>query len=106
MPRDLPDDLARLGDDLTAAAARRIAARRHRIDVAARLAATAAAGALALAVLAPGTLAPSDNGGPALLAAEPAAAAPGCDDLRGGRMKACLAAGEEAMVLYRPYAVQ
>ena len=55
----LPPDLSRLGDDLTRAAARSLAARRHRRAFIARLAATVAAGVLAVAVLSPAALGPA-----------------------------------------------
>ena len=46
-------DLSRLGDDLARAAARSLAARRHRRALISARAATAVAGVLALAVLSP-----------------------------------------------------
>jgi hypothetical protein len=55
----LPPDLSRLGDELTRAAARSLAARRHRRALIARGAATAVAGVLAVAVLAPAALGPA-----------------------------------------------
>jgi hypothetical protein len=55
----LPPDLSRLGDELIGAAARSLAARRHRRALIARGAATAVAGVLALAVLSPATLGPA-----------------------------------------------
>jgi hypothetical protein len=55
----LPPDLSRLGDDLTRAAARSLAARRHRRGLIARVAATAVAGVLAVAVLSPAALGPA-----------------------------------------------
>jgi hypothetical protein len=107
MPRDLPDDLSRLGDDLTAAATRRIGARRRRARLAIRLATSAAAAAVALAALAPGALAPSARDGYTLLASGPAA----CSYPRGEwqtMQNACVVAGAGAgaMILYRPYAVR
>ncbi len=83
MPHELPDDLSHLGDRLTAAAARDIAARRRRASFARRMVATAAAAALAIAVAAPGTLAPSvRDGGGALFASERATPGP-CEYPRG-----------------------
>jgi hypothetical protein len=61
MSEQLPPELSKLGDQIYAAAARSVFARRRRIALVARLAATAMAGALALAVLAPGALAPADR---------------------------------------------
>jgi hypothetical protein len=55
----LPPDLSRLGDELTRAAARSLAARRHRRALIARGAATAVAGVLAVAVLSPAALGPA-----------------------------------------------
>jgi hypothetical protein len=55
----LPPDLSRLGDELTGAAARAVAARRHRRALMARGAATAVAGVLAIAVLSPAALGPA-----------------------------------------------
>jgi hypothetical protein len=85
----LPPDLARLGDELTRAAARSLAARRHRRELLARGAATVVAGVLAIAALSPGAL------GPAQLAPRPVASVPpalvagdvasGCDQGRGSR---------------------
>jgi hypothetical protein len=58
----LPPDLSRLGDQLTAAAARSLAARRHRRRLVARGVATAVAGVLAIAVLSPAALGPAQLG--------------------------------------------
>jgi len=55
----LPPDLSRLGDELTRAAARSLAARRHRRALIARGAATVVAGVLAIAVLSPAALGPA-----------------------------------------------
>ena len=94
---ELPPDLARLGDDLAAAARRSAAARarRHRFTVAASV------GAVAFAVLTPGAL------GPALREVTFAGAAarvapPGCDQPRGARFT--MAACERPKILDRPAA--
>lgn len=58
----LPPDLSRLGDQLTAAASRSLAARRHRRALLARGAGAAVAGVLAVAVLAPAALGPAQLG--------------------------------------------
>jgi hypothetical protein len=81
---DLPDDLARLGDDLVAAATRdtRRRERRRRFVVA------VAAGALAFAALTPAALGPAER---QLTLVEAGFAPPGCDHPRGARftMAAC-----------------
>jgi hypothetical protein len=67
----LPPDLSRLGDELTAAAARAVAERRSRRRRCARALTSAAAGLASLVVLAPAALTP-DSGGRSLLAQESA----------------------------------
>jgi hypothetical protein len=57
----LPPDLSRIGDELTGAAARSLAARRHRRALVGRAAATAVAGVLALAILSPAALGPAQT---------------------------------------------
>lgn len=57
----LPPDLSRLGDELTAAAARSIATRRHRRSVLGRGVATAIAAVLTVAVLSPAGLGPAQR---------------------------------------------
>jgi hypothetical protein len=99
MAHRLPPDLARLGDELTAAAERRVADRaratRHRW-----LALAGVSGALAFAALTPAGLAPSVRDLGALAAATPVAQ---CKQPASEKfMKAC----EPVMVLYRPYAVR
>jgi hypothetical protein len=81
----LPPDLDRLGDQLTVAAARELAARRRRRELVARLAATAVAAVLATAALAPGGLGSADSPPAArhvLLALAPTPT--WCDPPRGG----------------------
>src|SRR5690242_9567787 len=55
----LPPDLSRLGDELTRAAARSLAARRHRRALLVRATLTIVAGILTIAVLAPAALGPA-----------------------------------------------
>jgi hypothetical protein len=61
MTSQLPPDLSRLGDQLARATERHATARRRRVHVLARVAATAVAAALALAVLWPGALGSADR---------------------------------------------
>jgi hypothetical protein len=91
---DLPPDLARLGDDLVAAA-RRTAARRERTR---RFAVAVTAGALAFAALTPAAL------DPALRDVTFAARyeAPGCEHPRGARFT--MAACKGSSTLNRPAA--
>jgi hypothetical protein len=87
----LPPDLSRLGDELTSAAARAIATRRHRRAVVVRGALAALAGVLTIAVLTPAALGPAQLAPrpftaaaprlPATLVAESVAS--GCDQARG-----------------------
>jgi hypothetical protein len=90
----LPPDLSRIGDELTAAATRSLAARRRRA-LAARWAATAVAGALAFAALTPARLGTAQGGLPGTtVLASTAALHAGCDQLRGAQQTppACIAA--------------
>jgi hypothetical protein len=86
----LPPDLSRLGDELTSATARALAARRHRRALLGRGAATALAGVLAIAVLSPAALGPAqlaprqlaESPAPSLVASDVES---GCDLGRGSR---------------------
>lgn len=100
MHSDLPDDLQRLGDQLTGAAARAAAAERLRRRARRRLALTATTGALVFATLTPGALGPADRD--VRLAAVPADgfASPRCDQPRGARF--ALPACDAATGLDRP----
>jgi len=95
----LPPDLARLGDDLVAAARRTARERRERRR---RFAVAVVTGALAFAALTPTTLDPAHRR-LALVAAD-GFARPGCDHARGARFT--MAACEGPAVLHRPYAIQ
>jgi hypothetical protein len=95
----LPPDLDRLGDELTSAAARRIAARK-RAARRRRLVLAGVVAALAVAVLTPTGLAPSERGAVFTLSGQVPTA--GCDNPEGGLLPEC----EHVMVLYRPYAVR
>jgi hypothetical protein len=76
---DLPPDLARLGDELFAAAGR-AAERRERRR---RFAVAACVGALAFAVMTPASLGPAQR--EVTFLAEASFAPPGCDHPRGAR---------------------
>jgi hypothetical protein len=94
-PPPLPPDLERVGDEIVAAAARDLAARRHRRGLAARTAGTVIAAVLAGAVLLPAALGPSTRG-PLLARTAPLGfvpAQPTACDQPGGRvtLPACLA---------------
>ena len=80
----LPDDLARLGDDLVAAATRTTQRRERRR----RFAIAVAVGAFAFAALTPAALGPAQR---ELTLVEASFAPPGCDHPRGARftMAAC-----------------
>ena len=88
----LPPDLSRLGDELTAAAARSLRVRRRRA-LAARWATTVVAGALAFAALTPARLGTAVSGGGGTVLASSSAHA-GCDQLRGAQqaLPACAVA--------------
>jgi hypothetical protein len=84
----LPPDLSRLGDELAAAAARSIAARRHRRSVLGRGMATTIAAILTVAVLSPAALGPGQR--MPLIGGDHSALASlsvdrGCDQPRGQR---------------------
>lgn len=84
----MPPDLERLGEQLASATAR-AGLRRHRNAVVARLGATGAAAALALAVFAPGALQPADGARTLALASTGAAYRPtACDQPRGATFAA------------------
>jgi hypothetical protein len=103
MPDRLPEDLERLGEQLTAAAGHTLSRRRRRADLRRRVTTSGVIGALAFAVLTPGALEPGLRDlGSLAVAAEPLA----CDQPRGARfsMPACNARATGAMVLHRPYA--
>lgn len=61
MRQHLPPELSRLGDEICAAAERTVTARRRRVEVLARLAASGVAGVIAFAVLTPTALGPADR---------------------------------------------
>ena len=61
MPEPLPPELSRLGDEICAAAERRVDARRRRWELTSRLATTGVLGALVFAVLTPSALSPADH---------------------------------------------
>jgi hypothetical protein len=89
----MPPDLSRIGDELAAAAARSLRARRRRALVA-RAAVTATAGVLAIAALTPGELGTAQGGRPlTTLLASTSSAPAGCDQLRGAQqsLPACAA---------------
>jgi hypothetical protein len=94
----LPPDLARLGDELVAAARRTTHTRRARRR---RLALAAVTGAMAFLALSPAALEPSHRN-LALVAADSDERS-GCDRPRGARP--ALAACETRMILNRPYAI-
>jgi hypothetical protein len=95
----LPPDLARLGDELVAAARRTAGLRRARRR---RFAVAVLAGALAFGALTPAALDPAHRELTiATVAAKPTPA--GCDHARGARTT--LVGCEGPMVLYRPYAI-
>lgn len=81
---ELPDDLARLGDDLVAAATRTT----HRRERRRRFVVAVVVGALAFAALTPAALGPAQR---QLTIAEATFGPPGCDHPRGARftMAAC-----------------
>ena len=89
----LPPDLDRLGDQLAAAAARSLAARRRRTALVARLAATAVVAVLAFTAFAPARLGPgavTERGRALLALASVTVSDPpvpiACDQPRGGRL--------------------
>jgi hypothetical protein len=111
MGERLPDDLDRLGNQITTAAERKLAARRRRSELSWRLATTGVVGALVFAVLTPAALEPAQRGADVLeIAALPAADAMdrmACDQPRGARfaLPACTVATDgTARILRRTYA--
>jgi hypothetical protein len=91
---DLPPDLARLGDDLIAAAQRSTARRERRR----RFAIAVAGGALAFAALTPAALGPAQR---EVILGDTAAVsttAPGCDHPRGARFTMLASCGEATVV--------
>jgi hypothetical protein len=101
----LPPDLARVGDDLVAAAERAVARRHARRRLIARLAATSVAAVAALTALVPAALGPANRGGTSaslFVRVEPPGLPVACDLPRGGRLSlpACLAG--EPIRLGRP----
>jgi hypothetical protein len=113
MGERLPDDLERLGNQITTAADRRLAARRRRSELSRRLTTTSVVGALAFAVLTPAALGPAQRGTAVLeVAALPAgetADRMACDQPRGAHfaLPACTVATDgSARILRRTYANQ
>jgi hypothetical protein len=97
----LPPDLSRIGDELTAAAARSLRARRRR-TLAARWAATAVAGALAFAALTPARLGTAVGvGAPGSTVLASTSAPAGCDQLRGAQQTLPACAVAVPAVTYR-----
>jgi hypothetical protein len=94
----LPPDLARLGDDLVAAARRTTSARSARRR---RFAVTALTGALAFAALTPTALDPAQRD--LAVASGETVATLGCDHARGTRLT--LVGCPQPVVLHRPYAI-
>ena len=94
----LPPDLARLGDDLVAAARRTAGARRAQRR---RVAVAVLGGAIAFAALTPAPLEPARRD--VTLAAADRFGRPGCEQPRGARF--VMAECEGPTVLYRPYAI-
>jgi hypothetical protein len=97
----LPPELARLGDDLVAAARRTTRARRAQRR---RFVIAVVGGAIAFAALTPGTVVDSGHRGFTIVAAAERLAPPGCDHTRGAEVTLTACAGP--VVLYRPYANQ
>jgi hypothetical protein len=99
----LPPDLDRLGQQLARAAGSTLAARRRRTERRRRIALACLVGALAFAVLTPGPLGTGARDITGVgLAGEIGPLA--CDTPRGASF--FLAACDQRMVLYRPYAVR
>jgi hypothetical protein len=106
MPRELPPDLSRLGDELAAAADRAVGERRHRRARLLRLAACGLAGVLALGVLPPSRLGPADRAAPPVqlaLTVTPASFVPrACDQPRGAHFGLPSCPGPVRTVVRRP----
>jgi hypothetical protein len=107
MAARLPPDLERVGDDLVAAAAHALAARRRRHRLLARIASTGVAALIAVAALAPTALDPvARSTSELLLARAPTFTPPGlpaaCDQPRGGRLSLPACAAGEPIRLGRP----
>jgi hypothetical protein len=102
MADHLPPDLTRLGDALTSAAERTLAASRRRAERRRRFVLTAALGALVFAALTPAALGPAHR--QVDLALEPGFAPAGCDQPHGAEftMTRC----EAPSILHRSYAWQ
>jgi hypothetical protein len=103
-PPRLPPDLARVGDELVEAAARRVAKRDARRRLAGRIAATGVAALIAVAALAPAALGPAEQATTAttvLIARAPTVDPPGlpaaCDQPRGGRLSLPACASGDAI---------
>jgi hypothetical protein len=112
MGERLPDDLDHLGNELTTAAERKLAARRRRTELSWRLATTGVVGALVFAVLTPAELEPAQRGADVLeIASLPADEMDrmACDQPRGARfsLPACTVATDgTVMILHRAYAIR
>jgi hypothetical protein len=106
LPPRLPPDLARVGDELVEAAARRVDAQRARRRLAGRIAATGVAALIAVAALAPAALGPAEQATTVLLARAPTVDPPGlpaaCDQPRGGRLSLPACASGDAIRVGRP----
>jgi hypothetical protein len=106
MGERLPDDLERLGADITTAAERSLATRRRRSELRRLLATVGVLGALTFAVLAPGIREPAQQGVDMLeIAAMPAEAVDGmaCDQPHGARftLPACTVATDGTVLTFR-----
>ena len=106
MGERLPNDLDRLGTDITTAAGRSLAARKRRAELSRRLATIGVVGALVFAALTPAALGPAQRGTDGLeLAALPAAAVDGmaCDQPHGARftLPACTVATDGSVLVFR-----
>ena len=100
---ELPPDLTSLGDQITQAAESRMRERKRRLALLARLGYTGVAAAVALAIVAPGALGPSDRGLFQLASASTATYTPAaCDQPRGATFAAarpCAPPGATDVVL-------
>jgi hypothetical protein len=107
MPKRLPPDLERVGDDLVAAAARSLAARRTRRRRVARTASTCVAATVALTAFAPAALGPAVPSPTDVLLArasviEPTRLPVACDQPGGRRVLLPICAAGEPIRLGRP----